>query len=111
MCTYGDIYIAEKNMTGTLHQVKQTVLVVSDDRTNKNSSFVTVVPITDAVQQDKLSGYAFIGSYGMSEENIAVVEQITTLDKSQILVKVGGIQGTVYAGQIKNALRKHLNLW
>ena len=110
MCTYGDIYIAEKNMTGTLHQVKQTVLVVSDDRTNKNSSFVTVVPITDAVQQDKLSGYEFIGSYGMSEENIAVIEQITTLNKIQLLVKVGGIQGTVYAGQIKNALRKHLNL-
>lgn len=110
MCTYGDIYIAEKNMTGTLHQVKQTVLVVSDDRTNKNSSFVTVVPITDAVQQDKLSGYVFIGSYGMSEENIAVIEQITTLNKIQLLVKVGGIQGTVYAGQVKNALRKHLNL-
>lgn len=110
MCTYGDIYIAEKNMTGTLHQVKQTVLVVSDDRTNKNSSFVTIVPIIDAVQRDKLSGYVFIGSYGMSEENIAVVEQITTLNKIQLLVKVGGIQGTVYAGQVKNALRKHLNL-
>lgn len=110
MCKYGDIYIANKNVTGDLHRVKQTVLVVSDDRTNKSSPFVTVVPITDAVQRDNLSGYVFIGSYGMSEENIAVVEQITTLDKSQLLVKVGGIQGTVYAGQLKNALKKHLDL-
>ena len=76
MCTYGVFSVP-------------TCLVVPDDRTNKNSSFVTVVPITDAVQQDKLSGYAFIGSYGMSEENIAVIEQITTLNKIQLLVKVG----------------------
>lgn len=110
MCRFGDIFIAEKSLTGNLHRIKQTVLVVSDDRINKSSSFVTVVPITDAAQQDKLSGYVFIGSYGMSEENIAVVEQITTLDKSQLLVKVGGIQGTVYAGQLKNALKKHLDL-
>lgn len=110
MCRFGDIYIAEKNLTGNLYRIKQTVLVVSDCRESKVSSFVTVVPITDAVEQDKLSGYAFIGSYGMSEENIAVIEQITTLNKIQLLVKVGGIQGTVYAGQIKNALRKHLNL-
>lgn len=110
MCRFGDIFIAEKSLTGNLHRIKQNVLVVSDDRINKSSSFVTVVPITDAAQQDKLSGYVFIGSYGMSEENIAVVEQITTLDKSQLLVKVGGIQGTVYAGQLKNALKKHLDL-
>ncbi|MFG6393268.1 MAG: type II toxin-antitoxin system PemK/MazF family toxin [Lachnospiraceae bacterium] len=110
MCRYGDIYIADRNLTDNLHKLKQTVLVVSEDRTNKVSSIVNVVPIVDAAEQDELQTYVFIGNYGMAEENIAVVEQITTLDKSQILVKVGGIQGTVYAGQVKNALRKHLNL-
>ena len=110
MCRFVDIYIAEKNLTGNLYRIKQTVLVVSDDKTNKASQFVTVVPITDSVKQDELKTYVFIGNYGMAEENIAVVEQITTLDKSQLLVKVGSIQGTVYAGQVKNALRKHLNL-
>lgn len=110
MCRYGDIYIAEKNLTGDFHRIKQTVLVVSDDRTNKDSPFVTVLPIADATQQDNLSGCVFIGSYGMWEENIAVVEQMTNLNKTQLLVKVGGIQGTVYAGQVKQALKKHLGL-
>lgn len=110
MCMCGDIYIANRNMTGNLHRLKQTVLVVSDDRSNKQSPYVTVIPITDAALQDNLSSYVFIGSYGMSEENIAVVEQITTLEKSQLLVKVGGIQGTVYAGQVKQALKKHFGL-
>lgn len=110
MCRCGDIYIAEKKLTGNFHRVKQTVLVVSDDKANKNSSVVTVVPITDATLQDKLSGYVFIGSYGMSEENIAVIEQITTLDKTQLLVKIGGVQGTVYTGQVKQVLKKHFGL-
>ncbi len=111
MCRYGDIYIAEKNMTGTLHQVKQTVLVVSDCRESKVSSFVTVVPITDAVEQDKLISYVYIGDYGMCEKNIAIIERITTLDKSQLLVKAGGIQDTVYAGQVKQKIKSYLGLW
>ena len=110
MCTYGDIYIAEKNMTGTLHQVKQTVLVVSDCRESKVSSFVTVVPITDAVEQDKLISYVYIGDYGMCEKNIAVVEQITTLDQTQLLVKIGSIRGTAYAKLVKQEIKSYLGL-
>ncbi len=34
-------------------------------------------------------------------KNIAVIGQMTTLNKEQLLVKVGSIQGTVYAGQVK----------
>lgn len=40
MCKYGDIYIADRNVAGNLHRIKQTVLVVSEDRTNKVSSIV-----------------------------------------------------------------------
>lgn len=110
MCRYGDIYIANKNVTGNLHHEKQTVLVVSDDKANKSSAVVTVVPIIDVAEQDKLSDYVLIGSYGMFEENIAAIERITTLKQTQFLVKVGSIRGTVYAGQIKQALKKHLGL-
>lgn len=110
MCRCGDIYIANRNITGNLHRFKQTVLVVSGDRTNKLSPYVTVVPILDAAEQDELLSYVFIGDYGMSEENIAVVEQITTLDKTQLLIKVGGIQGTVYAEQVKQAIKSYLGL-
>lgn len=111
MCRYGDIYIANKNVTGNLHREKQTVLVVSDDKANKNSSVVTVVPIVTTAEQDKLMNYVYIHDYGMSEENIAVVEQITTLDQTQLLVKIGSIRGTAYAGQIKQVLKQYLGLW
>ncbi len=110
MCRCGDIYIANRNITGDLHRLKQTVLVVSDDKTNKQLPYVTIVPIIDATRQDELLSYVFLDDYGMSEENIAVVEQITTLDKTQLLVKVGGIQGTVYARQVKQAIKKYLGL-
>lgn len=110
MCKYGDIYIAEKNTTGNLHRLKQTVLVVSDDRTSKQSPYVTVVPITDVAQQDKLMSHVFIGEYGLCEKNIAVVEKITTLDSTQLLIKVGSIRGTVYAEQVKQAIKLYLGL-
>lgn len=110
MCRYGDIYIADRNLTDNLHKVKQTVLVVSGDRTNKVSSIVNVVPIVDATKQDNLQSYVFIGDYGMCEKNIVVVEQITTLNQSQLLVKIGSIRGTAYTGQIKQAIKSYLAL-
>ena len=84
--------------------------MVSVNNANPNSSVVTIVPIIDAAEQDKLMSYVYIGDYGMCEENIAVVEQITTLDKTQLLIKVGGIQGTVYAEQVKQAIKSYLGL-
>lgn len=110
MCRFGDIYIANKNITGGLYHEKQTVLVVSEDRTNKVSSIVNVVPIVDVAKQDNLQSYVFIGEYGMCEKNIAVIEQITTLNQSQLLVKIGSIRGTAYTGQIKQAIKSYLAL-
>ena len=110
MCKYGDIYIADKNTTCDLHREKQTVLVVSNDKVNKSSPFITVLPIADAEKQNKLRNCIFIGSYGMSEKNIAVVGQMTTLNKDQLLVKVGSIQGTVYAEQVSQAIKSYLGL-
>jgi len=110
MCRYGDIYIADRNLTDNLHKVKQTVLVVSEDRTNKVSSIVNVVPIVDAAKQDNLQSYVFIGEYGMCEKNIAVIEQITTLDQPQLMVKIGSIRGTVYGKQIKQEIKSYLGL-
>lgn len=110
MCKYGDIYIADRNVAGNLHRIKQTVLVVSEDRTNKVSSIVNVVPIVDVAKQDNLQSYVFIGDYGMCEKNIAVIEQITTLDQSQLLVKIGSIRGTAYGKQIKQEIKSYLGL-
>ncbi len=110
MCRYGDIYIADKNIAGIFHQVKQTVLVISDDKANKSSSVVTIVPIIDAAKQDNLQSYVFIGEYGMCEKNIAVIEQITTLDQTQLLVKIGSIIGTAYAKQVKQEIKSYFGL-
>lgn len=110
MCGFGDIFIADKNMASDFHRVKQTVLVVSDDKANKNSSVVTVVPIVAAAEQDKFMSYVYIGDYGICEKSIAVVEQITTLDQTQLLVKVGSIRGTAYAKQVKQEIKSYLGL-
>ncbi len=110
MCKYGDIYIADKNTTCNLQSEKQTILVVSNDKVNKGSPLITVLPIADAEKQNKLLSCIFIDSYGMSEKNIAVVGQMTTLNKDQLLVKVGSIRGTAYAKQVKQEIKSYLGL-
>lgn len=110
MCRYGDIYMAKIKREGSLRLTKQPVLVISADKANKNSSVVNVVPIVDASEQDKLLGYVSIGDYGMSEKNIAVIEEIKTLNQTQLLVKVGSIRGTVYAEQIRQKIKSYLGL-
>ncbi len=45
-------------------------MVVSEDRTNKVSSIVNVVPIVDAAKQDNLQSHVFIGEYGMCEKTL-----------------------------------------
>ena len=84
--------------------------MASNDKVNKSSPFITILPIADAEKQNKLLSCVFIGSYGMSEKNTAVVGQITTLNKDQILVKVGSIRGTVYARQVSQAIKSYLGL-
>ena len=46
----------------------------------------------------------------MSEKNIAVIEEIKTLNQTQLLVKVGSIRGTVYAEQVKQKIKSYLGL-
>lgn len=69
-----------------------------------------MAPIVDVAKQDNLQSYVFIGDYGMCEKNIAVIEQITTLDQSQLLVKIGSIRGTAYGKQIKQEIKSYLGL-
>ncbi len=42
--------------------------------------------------------------------DICIEKNIVTPEEDQFLIKVGGIQGTVYAGLVKQALKKHLGL-
>ena len=110
MCRYGDIYMAEIKCEDYLHWVKQPILVISDDKFNKKSDVVNVLPIADATGQDKLLGYAYIGEYGIWEKNIAIIEQVETLNQTQLLVKIGSIRGTAYAELVKQAIKVFLCL-
>lgn len=110
MCRFGDIFIAKIRCEDYLHWVKQPILVVSDGKFNKKSDVVNVLPIADAAEQDKLLGYANIGEYGIWEKNIAVIEQIKTINQTQLLVKIGSIRGTAYAEVVKQAIKVYLCL-
>ncbi len=70
MCRYGDIYIANKNVTGNLHHEKQTVLVVSANNSNKVHQLSPLCQSLMPAKQDKLISYVYIGDYGMCEKTL-----------------------------------------
>lgn len=67
------------------------VLVVSNDRANKYSPVVTVIPITSKLNKRQLPTHVFLQDTGLERSGLALCEQILTLDKSCLKRRVGFI--------------------
>ncbi|WP_458398090.1 type II toxin-antitoxin system PemK/MazF family toxin [Anaerotignum sp.] len=67
------------------------VLIVSNDAANTNSPVVTVVPLTSKLNKQHLPTHVFLQEQGLDKNSIALCEQIITLDKSQLLRRIGYI--------------------
>lgn len=108
MYWYGDIYMANTGLWGMPQNV-QPVVVVSDDISNKISPEVNAVPIIADIRQIKLKDYVvIIGDYGLQGKNIAAIERMVLIDKTQIFERIGSLRGTVYLQQIMQAIKSYL---
>lgn len=61
-------------------------IVVSNNISNKTSPVITVVPLTTQIYKKFLpTHFVYYKDLGGSETTVALCEQITTIDKSQII--------------------------
>lgn len=75
------------------------VLIVSNNKNNKNSPFITAVPISSKINRPYLPGHVIIFAYDVLtaskrkfKTGTILLEQITTIDKQQLITHIGHIK-------------------
>lgn len=98
----GDIFCANLlNGQGSQHKGVKYVIVFSNNANNIHAPTINVIPLTS--QLKKLCVHVEIEGCGLTKKSMALVEQITTINKTQLLYKVGRLSNT-YIKQIYEAL-------
>lgn len=96
MINRGDLYYAnlgDVNSTSVQNGIRP-VLVISNDKGNKYSPTVIVAPLTSKIKRADLPIHTILtkdDDNGLELNSVVLLEQLRTLDKTQILYKIGKI--------------------
>lgn len=93
--TCGDIWMANiSERDGNIQGGHRPVLVISNDKNNKFSNVVNVVPMTTKMNKRNLPCHVEIWDYqkyGLTAPSTIMVEQITTINKENLRYYMGEI--------------------
>lgn len=107
----GDVVIADLDgATGSEQGKMRPVLVIQNDTGNKYSPTTIIVPLTSKKKKKGMKTHVLIQKTeenGLSEDSIALCEQVRTIDKKRIKMSIGQINDyitmqNVYKGYIAN---------
>lgn len=87
----GDIFWAElEKRSGSIQSGVRPVVIFQNEAGNKFSSTVIIVPLTSSRSKKKLPTHVTVSEEcGVPSESVALMEQITTINKSQLMEKLG----------------------
>lgn len=90
----GEIWIADLGeKDGNIQGGKRPVIVLQNDIGNKYSPTTIVVPLTSQLKNN-LPVHVDLGTeYGLKKISTSLAEQITTINQSQLLIKIGKLDG------------------
>lgn len=106
MCKRGDIYMAKlsKEYDGSLQAGDRPVLIVSNNKANEFSPVITIVPITSNLKKKWLPTHVVLKCCGLPRKSIVLAEQITSINKSCLVNKLGSIEKTDYEKLVETAI-------
>lgn len=108
----GEVWWADLSPTkGSEQAGRRPVLIVQTDRANPSSPHTIIVPFTTRIRHKRLPSHALIpaGEGGLTQDSVALCEQIRVLDHSRLLSKIGDLpQGRMH--EVDDALRAILEL-
>ncbi len=106
MCMRGDIYYVDFGEgDGSKQGGLRPALIVSNNRANKNSPVVTVVPLTARIWKKRyLPTHVRIFGSGLSRPSMALAEQVETVDKRNLKEKIGRVSDESVMEQVTKAL-------
>lgn len=107
----GDIYYADLGKTiGSVQGKIRPVVVLQNNKGNKHSPTLIVATLTSKVRKKRtLPTHVVFQADGLPKESIAQLEQITTIDKKQLLNFVCQMPESAMV-RIENAVRISLSL-
>ncbi len=107
----GNIVIADLDgATGSEQGKMRPVVVIQNDTGNKHSPTTIIVPLTSKKKKKGMKTHVLIektAENGLSEDSIALCEQVRTIDKKRIKMSIGQINDyitmqNIYKGYIAN---------
>ena len=108
----GDVVLCDLNpVVGTEQAGIRPVVVLQIDRANAASPHTIIAPFTTKIRRALLPSHAFVpaGIGGLSQDSVALCEQVRVVDKRRI-IKIVGHLDEPYLEEIAKALRTILGL-
>ncbi|MDE6253971.1 MAG: type II toxin-antitoxin system PemK/MazF family toxin [Lachnospiraceae bacterium] len=93
----GDILYADLGVQyqGSVQGGIRPVVVISNNMANKNSTVITVVPLTlKILKKQNLPTHVFVSAYlaeGLEKHSVALCEQVMSLDYDRIIENLGKV--------------------
>ena len=111
MIKRGDIYYANLNpVVGSEQGNNRPVIIVQNDKGNKHSPTVIVVPITGRLNKNPLPTHVLLPkACGLGKDSLALTEQIKAIDRSRLGSYIGSAGKSVMS-QIDMALSVSVGL-
>ena len=109
----GDIYYYDfGENAGSIQCGMRPVLILQADNFNRNSPTVIVAAITSVNKKRYLPSHIDLGdNFGLAKPSMVLLEQIRTVNQSELLDYVGSIDDEQIWKQINNGLKKTIGLW
>ena len=115
MCCRGDIFYADLGTpTGSCQCGLRPVLVVSNDTVNVHAPVITVVLITSRHKAMYMPTHVLLPKQavtGLKHTSVALVEQVTTIDKAQLLSRAGRVLDDSLMEKVAQALQLQLGIF
>lgn len=92
---------------GSVQSGRRPVLIVSNDKNNVYSSVVNVMPMTTKMNKRNLPCHVELYNYerfGLNAPSTIMVEQLTILDKSNLIFRIGKIDDPEVLNEIYKAM-------
>lgn len=87
------------------------VLIVSNDINNASSKTVTVIPLTSKMKRPELPTHVWMDMEfmnGMDSGSMLLAEQITTIDKSCLIKRLGYCTNPELVEKVESAMKEQL---
>lgn len=109
----GEIYFYDFGQNeGSIQSGRRPVLVLQADNFNAKAPTILVAAITTVIKKQYLPSHIILGeSYGLSKPSMVLLEQISTVNKSQLTDYVGFVEDEHIWRKINIALKKTFGLW